>query len=146
MTTKTATGVHAEELVRMHVDFFNQRKLQEGERHIHSDCEWTVVPFGETFRGPKGYRDSGQMWIDAFPDAKCEVVRVIAQGDAAVVEFRGKGTHKGSLKGPKGPIAPTGKHVDIPIVEVYEFKDDKVHRGRTYFDTATMMRQLGIGS
>jgi limonene-1,2-epoxide hydrolase len=31
----------------------------------------------------------------------------------------------------------------MPFVEVFEFKGDKLHRGRTYFDAATMMRLLG---
>ncbi len=146
MTTKTATVRSAEELARLHIEFFNNRKLEEGAKHATTDCEWVVVPFGETYRGPKGYVECNQNWVNAFPDAKCEISRVIASGNTAVVEFRGKGTHKGTLEGPDGKIKATGKQVDFQICEVYEFKNDKVHRVRTYFDTATLMRQLGLPS
>ena len=142
MATKTMS--RTEELVRANVDYFNDRELDEGQRHVTADFEWTVVPFDKSYRGPKGYRESMQLWIDAFPDARCEITRVIAQGNFVVVEFRGKGTHNGALEGPQGKIAPSGKRVDLPLVDVYEFKDDKVCRGRTYFDAATMLRQLGV--
>jgi predicted ester cyclase len=143
MSTKTETLRRTEELVHMHVDAFNERNLEKGERNVTPDFEWTVLPFDRTFHGPKGYLECNQLWIDGFPDGKMKVKRVIAQGDVAVLEFDGKGTNTGSLQGPQGKIAPSGRELEMPFVEVYEFKDDKLHRGRTYFDAATMMRMLG---
>jgi len=143
MSTKAATVQRTEELVRMHVDAFNDRNLERGERNVTSDFEWTIVPFDRTFRGPKGYVECNQLWIDGFPDGKMKVLRVITQGDVAVLEFNGKGTNTGPLEGPQGKIAPSGKQFEMPFVDVFEFKGDKLHRGRTYFDAATMLRKLG---
>jgi len=142
MATKSATLQRAEELVRMHVDAFNERHLEKGERNVTPDFEWTVVPFDRTFRGPKGYLECNQLWIDGFPDGKMKVKRVVAQGDVAVLEFEGKGTNTGPLQGPDGKIT-SGKPLEMPFVDIFEFKGDKLHRGRTYFDGAAMMRKLG---
>ena len=144
METKVATKAGTEELVRRHVDYFNKRNLPEGAKHVTAEFESANVPLDESHRGPKGYQQSAEGWITAFPDAKMEVTRVIAGENSAVLEFRGKGTHKGILKGPNGPIKPTGKKLDMPFVEVHEFKGEKLHRMSLYFDVATMMRQLGI--
>lgn len=143
MATKTAKMHGVEEMVRMHVDFFNNRQLAEGARHTTPDCEWTIVPFEETYKGPKGYVECNENWTTAFPDGKVHITRVIASDNTAVLEFRGKGTHKGVLDGPKGKIQPTGKKVDVPMIEIYEFKNEKLHRVRSYFDAATMLNQLG---
>ena len=116
MSTKTATLQRTEELVRMHVDAFNQRHLEKGERNVTSDFEWTIVPFDRTFRGPKGYLESNQLWIDGFPDGKIKVIRLITQGDVAFLEFHGKGTNTGPLDGPQGRIAPTGKQIEMPFI------------------------------
>jgi CTP-dependent riboflavin kinase len=43
-----------------------------------------------------------------------------------------------------GTIPPTGKKVNIPFVEILKIKDGKIKDYKLYFDTATMMQQLGI--
>jgi predicted ester cyclase len=73
-----------------------------------------------------------------------EIVEVSTGEDLVVVEFVGRGTHDGPLKGPVGEIPPTGRRVEIRFCEVHEIWDGKIVRFRTYFDPATMMRQLGL--
>jgi predicted ester cyclase len=144
MSTWTMSLQRAEELVRLHFDYFNRHDLEEGVLHLTPDFEWKVVPFHEKFWGPKGYLESNRRWIKAFPDGKREITRVLTQGSTAVVEFRGKGTHSGPLEGSQVEIQPTGRSIDLPVIEVYEFKAERLNRGRTYFDSATMLRQLGV--
>ena len=50
----------------------------------------------------------------------------------------------GPLVGPQGEIPPTGKSVDVAFCDVYQFKDGKFTSLRSYFDTATLMGQLGL--
>jgi hypothetical protein len=61
-------------------------------------------------------------------------------GDTVVVEFIGRGTHKGDLMG----IAPTGRSMNIPVCDVMELRDGKIYREREYMDMATLMVQLGV--
>jgi predicted ester cyclase len=63
-----------------------------------------------------------------------------------VLELTWNGTHKGPLPTPQGPIAPTGKRIEIRSCFVTEIAGDKAKLQRHYFDMATMLQQLGIGA
>ena len=51
------------------------------------------------------------------------------------------GTHTGTWNG----IAPTGRRFEIPVCAVFSFDaNDRIIGERGYFDTALMLRQLGL--
>jgi ketosteroid isomerase-like protein len=56
-------------------------------------------------------------------------------------EFRNTGTHTGILRSSLGDCAPTGKRADCSVMRV---KDGLVVEGRDYYDSATIVRQLGL--
>ena len=111
---------------------------------IAEDVEWTTVPTGETFRGHEGFRQYMEGWSDAFPDGRAEDTNVYVGEDFAVTEFVGRGTHTGTLRTPAGEIPPTERSVEWPLCEVYQIREGKIVRGRTYFDAATLMDELGF--
>ena len=123
---------------------FNQRKLDEAAKSVANDCTWTNVPTGETFKGPSGFKEFAQGWVTAFSDARVEIQNQIATENTVVTEFFGRGTHDGPLKSPTGSIAPTRKKLDMRFIEVLTIKNGKVSQARAYFDTGTLMRQLGV--
>ena len=43
-------------------------------------------------------------------------------------------------------IAPTRKRVERLFCDVHEIEDGKIARTRSYFDAATMLRQLGLAT
>ena len=79
-----------------------------------------------------------------FPDGQVTVDRVIASGDTVVVEFTGRGTHTGTLTTSMGSIPATGRSLTLQLCDVMEFQDGKLKSQRTYFDTGSMMAQLGL--
>lgn len=131
-------------LVKNMYALFNQRKLDEAAKTLANDCTWTNVPTGETFKGPSGFKEFAKGWITAFSDAHVEIQNQFASENAVVTEFFGRGTHDGMLKTPTGSIAPTRKKLDLRFCEVLTIKNGKVTDARAYFDTGTMLRQLGI--
>ena len=131
-------------LAKLLYDHFNKRAHEETRKLLADDVQITDVATGRIFRGPQGVREYQEGWIQAFPDARAEITHVCASDDTAVVEFRGRGTHNGPLKLTTGELAATGKKVDTPFCEVFRFKDGKVVEQRSYYDTATMARQLGV--
>lgn len=131
-------------IARSFYDAFNSRDFDRAAAFVAPDCEWLNVPTGEIDRGPAGFRRSMQTWVTAFPDATCEVTNMISAGDWVVAEFKGRGTHKGPLASPTGEIPPTGRWVELPFCELIQFRNGKVVAGRTYFDVASMLRQLGL--
>jgi steroid delta-isomerase-like uncharacterized protein len=123
---------------------FNDRDFDRGLAVVATDAAWTNLPTGDTFHGRDDFRRNYVQWSTAFPDGRCEDVHVVATDDYAVVEFIGRGSNTGPLQTPEGEIPPTGRRVDIPFCDVMRIEDGLITNGRSYFDMATMMRQLGL--
>jgi len=133
-----------ETLVRRIYEAFNDREFDRVNELVTEDVELVNVAFGQTFRGFEGERQFMQNWAVGFPDGRAEVTRVIDGGDSVAVEFTGRGTHTGPLRGPAGEIAATKKRVELRFCDVHEIEGGKVVRTRSDFDAATMLRQLGL--
>lgn len=89
--------------------------------------------------GPLGTY-AGSLWA-AFPDLTFEEVdyRETAPGDI-VFRWIMRGTNRGSLRG----LPPTGATIALPGADFITACDDGVQRVEGYFDSATLMRQLGV--
>jgi steroid delta-isomerase-like uncharacterized protein len=131
-------------LARAFYESWNERDFDRGAELVAEDGVQTIVGSGERFEGPDGFRRFSRMWADAFPDGRVEIESLIEAGDRVVVEFVGRGTHTGPLVSPMGEIPPTGRTVELRLCDVYEFRNGKMQAQRSYFDTASLMQQLGI--
>jgi predicted ester cyclase len=78
----------------------------------------------------------------AFPKYELIVDDYIFEDDKAVIRARGKGVHKGQLMN----IPPTGKSIEVPLVAIYQVKNDKIVKNWLFFDRMLMMEQLGVMS
>jgi steroid delta-isomerase-like uncharacterized protein len=81
-----------------------------------------------------------RMYIAAFPDLQMVPEDVIASGDKVVARVRVTGTHKGEFMG----LPPTGRRVEVQLIDIIRFSDDgraREHWG--VFDQFGMMQQLG---
>jgi len=83
-------------------------------------------------------------WAVALPDSKATINASHVSGSTVVLEVTWTGTHSGSLNLPKGPVAGTGKRINMRGAQVLEITGGKVSTQRHYFDMATMLNQLGI--
>ena len=132
------------ELARRLHEAWNERNFDELAEAVTPDSTITIVGSGDTFEGAEGSRAYNTMWADGFPDGRVTVDRVISSGDYVVVEFTGRGTHTGKLVTSMGEIPATGRSLTLQLCDVMEFKDGKVRSQKTYFDSGSMMAQLGI--
>jgi steroid delta-isomerase-like uncharacterized protein len=140
-----STTARAADIARQHYDLYNAQDLDRAATSlIAEDAEWVNVATGETFRGPDGYRRFIQGWRSAFPGSRIDDLRIEGNDDVIVAEFRGRGTHAGPLATPAGMLPPTGRVIDVPFCEVMEVREGRISRARLYFDSATLMRQLGV--
>ena len=130
---------------RLH-EAWNDRDFDEIAEATAPDATLMIVGSGDTFEGPDGTHAYNRMWADGFPDGQVTVDRVIESGDHVVVEFTGRGTHTGTLKTGMGEIPATGRSVTLQLCDVMEFKNGKVQSQRTYFDTGSLMAQLGLAA
>ena len=88
----------------------------------------------------EGVLDMFRMYRAAFPDLQMHADEVLVSGDKTVTRVRATGTHQGELMG----IAPTGKSVDVELIDIMQFNDaGAVREHWGLFDTFSMMQQLG---
>jgi carboxymethylenebutenolidase len=41
-------------------------------------------------------------------------------------------------------LAPTGRHVEVPLVAIVRFRDGKLAHEHIYWDQASVLKQLGL--
>lgn len=89
----------------------------------------------------EGIKDFFRMYIAAFPDLHLEPEDVLTSGDKVVARVRATGTHRGEFLG----TPPTGKSVDVQLIDIVRFGEDGLAREHWgVADMLTMMQQLGL--
>lgn len=131
-------------LVREFQAAWNERDFDRGAEMMAADGEILIVGSGQRFVGPEGSVAFSRLWADGFPDGRVEIVETISEGDRLAVLYRGRGTHTGTLNSAAGEIPATGKEVTLELCDVIEFRDGKIQRVRTYFDSGSLLAQLGL--
>ena len=111
---------------------------------VTEDFELEDVALGMSWHGPQGWSEWLQNWATSMPDAHIQLDSITAQGDQVATEHSGGGTQTGPLNTPMGSIPPTGKSIQLRFAEVFTMRDGKIKTMRAYWDTATLMRQLGL--
>lgn len=95
---------------------------------------------GETSDGDNAVRALLEELFTGFPDLRIDPHKIHHADDAVIGEGRMTGTHAATFAG----IPATGRSIDYPAVAIFEFDDDQLVCEKVYFDSATLLRQLGI--
>lgn len=103
-----------------------------------------IAGSGDRLEGREGARQFAEMWANGFPDGRVEIDNVIDGGDQVVIEFTGRGTHTGTLVSPMGEIPATNRPVTLQLCDVWRFEGGSAKSVTTYFDTGSLMTQLGL--
>jgi steroid delta-isomerase-like uncharacterized protein len=125
---------------------FNEKDWDAVRASITSDFVFDEVGTNRKVQGVDQVIPLWQDWATAFPDARATFNRALPSDKTVVLGLTWNGTHKGPLQTPQGPIAATGKRIDIRSCMVTEIAGDKAKLQRHYFDMATMLQQLGISA
>lgn len=131
-------------LVRSLYEAWNARDFDRGAEAMAPDGKITIAGTGDVFEGPEGSRAYSASWADGFPDGQITVDDIFGDGDMVVAQFTGRGTHTGTLVTSMGSIPATGRSLTIKLCDVVRLKDQKVVAQTSYFDTGSMMAQLGL--
>ena len=123
---------------------WNARDFDRTAELVTDDAEIVLVGSGTRFVGPDGVREFDQMWADGFPDGEVEITNVVAAGNTVVVEYTGRGTQTGPLRSAGGDIPPTGRSVTLELCDVITIANGKISLLKTYFDSASLLTQLGV--
>ncbi len=69
---------------------------------------------------------------------------MFATEDQVVLEYTGHGTNTGLLHLPTGDIPATGRWGELRFCDVAKIRNGKISSYHTYYDTMTMLQQLGL--
>ena len=116
----------------------------EGDRIVVRERRRYIDLTGR-FEGPEAIRGCYELAGKIFPDDIVEISRVIEEGDTVVLEWRERGTNTGALPMPDGTELPaTGKTVEMTGATVSTIRAGKYSALNAYYDSADVMRQLGL--
>lgn len=110
------------------------------DRYIADDfVEYEELPPGIEGSGKEAGRQMFAMMHAAFPDFRAEIHDLLEDGDKVAARVDFVGTHQGEFMG----IPPSGNQMRVQVLDILQFRDDKVIAHWGLMDTATLMAQIG---
>jgi steroid delta-isomerase-like uncharacterized protein len=100
------------------------------------DIVYEDVAFGEVSHGSAELRKFFLSEIEGVPDLELKLERASIRGDHGTIEWTFSGTDKGVYK--------TGKKFSVRGVSAIDLRDGKISRNLDFYDSATIMRQVGV--
>jgi ketosteroid isomerase-like protein len=79
----------------------------------------------------------------AFADLRIEVIEQIETPRHLVIVFWQRGRHVGSLSTPLGEISPTGREVEVRVIDVLSVTDGRISAIQVVPDNLGLAMQLG---
>ena len=128
-----------EAIVREHMESENRHEF-DVTMGTFKHPRYEIIPTGEIHDGAEAVDNYFKETRAAFPDQRNELIAMHHADDAVVVEFWLRGTHEGELRG----IAPTHRPFECRCLAIFEFEGEGLVCERVYFDTATILGQLGL--
>jgi steroid delta-isomerase-like uncharacterized protein len=130
-----------EQVVREHFVSETEQEFDRTLATFNGHPHYEIVPTGQVFDGDDEVMDYYLTTRTAFPDQRHENVRLHFADDAVIAEFELLGTNLGDFYG----RVPTGKAFRVPVIAVFFFAGDEIVNERVYFDSASLVNQIGHG-
>lgn len=130
------------QLCRDYFDAFKRADEAWWREHIAPDFVRHDPGLPFEVRGPAGIKQLSDALNPGIPDMALPIEDVVAEGDKVLVHLRVKGTHGGDLMG----LAPTGKAIDIGVMDLFKVKDGVIVEHWALLDNLSMLKQLGVTS
>ena len=147
MTALQTEALTLDELVktaRDQIDAFNKSEWEQMRVLLTSDARYDELGTERKVEGPEQIIELFKGWKTAFPDASGNVTNALVSGNTAVLEVTWSGTHNGPLVTAAGTIPASGKRQEVPAAIFYVFEGDKIKASRHYFDSMTLLKQIGV--
>ena len=143
MATEALTTDEIVKLARKQIDAFNAGDWEQLRATLASDSRYDELGTQRKIEGPEMIVELFKGWKKAFPDAVGTVTSAVASGNKAALEVTWKGTHTGPLETAEGTLPASGKRQETPAAVFFAFEGDKIKESRHYFDSMTLLKQIG---
>jgi steroid delta-isomerase-like uncharacterized protein len=137
VVTDSSLRSRRQAVVQSHIDAENSGDLDAMIASFYRP-RYEVFAMAAIFEGEQPVRELVGGLVSAFPDFRCSPSEFHHADNAVIVEARLTGTQQGDWAG----FAPRGGKIDVPIVCIFDFEDDRLVNEKVYFDFATVQRQL----
>ena len=139
MTLSNEVRAAREAVVREHMESENVHEF-DVTIATFSHPRYELIATGEVHDGEAAVRAYYASSRTAFADQRNEVIAIHHADDGVIVEFDLLGTHTGALFGNEA----TGREFRCRMAALFLFDGDRINCERVYFDSATILRQLGL--
>jgi predicted ester cyclase len=119
---------------------FTKGDLTAVDRDLDPDFIDHDPPLPGAPDGPEGMRQAAEVFRQAFPDWRSDVLHMIAEGDLVAEHFSAHGIHRGSVMGE----SPTGQEVVLRGINIFRVADGKIIERWGRLDDLGLLRQLGL--
>ncbi len=131
------------QLVKQHYRNVSEGQI-EHDRDIMSNDIIHISATAGTVTGIEAFLAFITAFKQAFPDLHWKMREFIEGSDTVVAEGVFIGTNTGGMIGPRGPIPPTGRRVELPFCDIWKVRDSRIVENRIYYDQITFLGQLGL--
>jgi ketosteroid isomerase-like protein len=128
--------------VELHQDVhraMSEKGAEAAAAYFAPDIVFTDEARGLTLKGKEEVTGWLAAWKTAFSDARIADATYLESGDWTISRFQGQGVNDGPL----GDLPATGRQLDLPFCELVRWQDDKSVEVAIYYDTGSIMVQLG---
>jgi steroid delta-isomerase-like uncharacterized protein len=138
MPARSEVETRREAIVKEHMDSENRLDL-EATLATFVRPRYELIATGQVYDGEEQVKAYFAASRATFPDQRNELISLRHSDEAVTVEFDLRGTQQGDLMG----FPPTGREFRCRMVALYLFEGEGLVCERVYFDTLTILSQLG---
>jgi steroid delta-isomerase-like uncharacterized protein len=146
MTAMSTVALTTDEIVKLaheQIHAFNTGDWEQMRAMLASGSRYDELGTQREVEGSEKIVELFKSWKTAFPDAVGDVTSAVASGNKAALEVTWKGTHTGPLETAEGTIPASGNRQETPAAVFFTFEGDKIMESRHYFDSMTLLKQIG---
>jgi steroid delta-isomerase-like uncharacterized protein len=127
-------------MVRYYEEIWNQGRLEICDELIAPDYVNHSASLPGLPPGPEGLKQIVAAVWRAFSDLHYTIKDLVLGGDRAALRVTMRGTHRGDFMG----VAPTGRTVEVPELQIEHLRDGQIVAHWHLVDELGLHRQLGL--
>ena len=128
------------EIHTLMVGAWNTRDFDSLRDLLHREYSYAAGTGKVLAGGPEVGVKIAKAFAGAFPDGAVQIARILVQGETAIAEMIGRGTHQGELFG----LQPSGRTIEVNVCSIVDLRDGKVYRERMYIEGIALLPGLSF--
>lgn len=132
-----ATQDNTQALRRLLDEAFSKGNLSVADEVMTPDC--IEHQNGAPGSGPEAVKQVVTGLRSSFPDLKLHIEDIVTVGDCVWARVKARGTDTGGV----GGMPPTGRSVEIDVIDIVRVRDGKIAEHWGVADRLGMLQQIG---